>query len=662
VGPRSASEFDDLTNVPASIDLVLGTAGHIDHGKTALVRALTGVDTDRLPEEKARGITIELGFAPLTLPSGRRLGVVDVPGHEALVRTMVAGASGIDLVLLVIAADEGVMPQTREHLAVCDLLGIRHGVVALTKMDVAEPDVAELAEAEARELVDATSLAGAPLLRVSAQSGDGVATLREALDAVAERAAARTARSGPARLWVDRVFEMRGFGTVATGTLVGGPLSVGETIELLPEGREARIRGLQRFGEAAETAPPGARCAVNLQGVPKSELARGQLIAAAGTISPTETADVALGWLAEAPPLGPRPAAVEFLVGTTALRAHLAPIGAETLAPGARGFARLHLEEGPAPLLPGDAFVVRGFARTTSGGSTLGGGRVLDAHPPRRRRSDPTLRAELAELAGGDPLAAVRVRVERAGFAGVTAEALLRKTGLQSDALRRDLDALEHEERLRRAADGTLLDAGACEQLERHLHDALTRFHDEQPMQPGMPRGALRGALPDNVPRAVFELALGRLAARGAIETTGERVCRSDFVPRLTQRQEAIAARLRADAMIAGLEPPTLRDWASELGVETPELRDVLAHLERDGSLVRAPGDFWFDRVAVDELRTRVVEALEGGGSLDTTAYKELIGTTRKWAVPLMELFDAEHLTVRRGEARVLRRRKGDGV
>jgi selenocysteine-specific elongation factor len=644
---------------------VLGTAGHIDHGKTALVRALTGVDTDRLPEEKARGITIELGFAPLALPSGRRLGVVDVPGHEALVRTMVAGASGIDLVLLVVAADEGVMPQTREHLAVCDLLGVRHAVVALTKIDAAEPDVAELAEAEARELVDATSLAGAPLLRVSSQTGDGVAALRDALDGVAGRAAARTARSGPARLWVDRVFEMRGFGTVATGTLIGGPLRVGAQVELLPGGPSARIRGLQRFGEATETAPPGARCAVNLQGVGRSELSRGQLLAAADAITPNATADVELSWLAEAPPLGPKPAAVECLVGTTALRARLAPIGADTLPPGSRGFARLHLEEGPAPLLPGDAFVVRGFARTASGGSTLGGGRVLDAHPPRRRRSDPALTAELTELAGHDPLAALRVRAARAGYTGTTAEALLRETGFSKAALQDGLEALERNEELRRGAEGVLLDAAACEQLEQRLVDALTRFHDEKPMQPGMPRGALHGALPENVPRAAFELALGRLAQRGRIETQEERVFRSDFAPRLTQRQEAIAARLRADAMIRGLEPPTLRDWANELGTETQELRDVLAHLEREGSLIHAPGDFWFDRVAVDELRTRLVERLESAGSLDTTAYKDLIGTTRKWAVPLMELFDAEHLTIRRGEARILHRRgekSGDGV
>jgi len=637
--------------------LVLGTAGHIDHGKTALVRALTGVDTDRLPEEKARGITIELGFAPLGLPSGRRLGVVDVPGHEALVRTMVAGAIGIDLVLLVVAADEGVMPQTREHLAICGLLDIRHGVVALTKSDVAEPDVAELAEAETRELVDAAGLAGAPLVRVSSVTGAGLEALRAALDEAAARAAARTARSGPPRLWVDRVFEMRGFGTVVTGTLVGGALRTGQTAELLPGGKRARIRGLQSFGEPAEHVAPGARCAVNLQGVGKSELARGLLLTVPDALAATDTLDAELHWLPEAPPLGPKPAAVECLVGTTARRARVAPIGAGTLAPGARGFARIHLEDAPAPLLPGDAFVLRGFARTDAGGTTLGGGRVLDAHPPRRRRSDPALAAELAELAGGDPRVALRVRIARSGWAGTTREALARETGLPDAALDAALDALAGEDALVRTADGALLARAACAELERRLAGALASFHEREPMRPGMPRGALRGALPDNVPRAAFELALARLVASGTVEAADELVHRADFVPRLTQRQEAIAAQLRADAMIAGLEPPTPRDWAASLGVEPEELREVLAHLERDGSLVRAPGELWFDRVAVDELRTKLIAHLEAHGSLETPAYKDLIGTSRKYAVPLMELFDAEHLTVRRGETRVLHRR-----
>ena len=641
--------------------LVLGTAGHIDHGKTALVRALTGVDTDRLPEEKARGITIELGFARLELPSGRRLGVVDVPGHEALVRTMVAGASGIDLVLLVVAADEGVMPQTREHLAICHLLGIRHGVVALTKQDVAEPDVAELAEAEVRELVAAGSLAGAPIVRVSSLTGAGTDALREALDATATCAAARTARSGPPRLWVDRVFEMRGFGTVVTGTLAGAALHVGDTAELLPGGRRARIRGLQSFGESAQAVQPGARCAVNLQGVAKEEIARGELLSVPGALATTETLDAELAWLPQAPPLGPKPVAVELLVGTTARRAHAVPIAVEALAPGARGFARIHLEQDAGavrglPLLPGDAFVLRGFARISGSGSTLGGGRVLDAHPPKRRRSDPALVAALEALARGDAPGAVRVRIARAGFAGMAHEALRRETGLAPAALDAALAALADEGALARSPDGLLLDAAACAELERRLLAALGDFHAREPMRPGIPRGALRAALPENVPAAAFELALARLAAAGAIADAEGLVRGAGFAPRTTERQRALAERLRADARAAGLEPPTPRDWAAALGAEPGELREVLAHLEREGSLVHAPGELWFDRAHVDALRARVIAHLDAHGALETKAYKELIGTTRKYAVPLMELFDAEHLTVRRGETRVLRR------
>jgi selenocysteine-specific elongation factor len=632
--------------------MILGTAGHIDHGKTALVRALTGVDTDRLPEEKARGITIELGFAPLALPSGRRLGVVDVPGHEALVRTMVAGATGIDLVLLVVAADEGPMPQTREHLSIVSLLGLRHGVVALTKQDVAEPDVAELAEAEVEALVGASSLAGARTVRVSAATGAGIEELRAALDEAAARVAARTARGGPPRLWVDRAFEMRGFGTVVTGTLTGAPLHTGDAAELLPGGRRARIRGLQSFGTASDAVAPGARCAVNLQGLATGEAPRGALLTAPGALAPSAALDVELSWLPDAPPLGPKPVAVELLAGTTARRAHAAPIGADALAPGARGFARIHLEDGALPLLPGDAFVLRGFARLPGGGSTLGGGRVLDAHPPRRRRSDPALLAELAAYARGDPHDAVRLRVARAGFAGMEADALRRETGLDAAALEPLLDALAQQEALVRGPGGLLLGAEAAAELERRLLAALDAFHAREPLQPGLPRGALRAALPKNVPAEAFELALARLAERGAIAEGDALVRSAAHAPRLTERQRALAERLRAEARAAGLEPPSPRDWAARLAAAPDELHAVLAHLEREAALVRA-GELWFDRASVDALRAKVIAHLAAHGALDTPAYKALIGTTRKYAVPLMELFDAEHVTVRRGETRL---------
>src|SRR5438876_7455563 len=389
---------------------VLGTAGHIDHGKTALVRALTGVDTDRLPEEKARGITIELGFAPLDLPDGTRLGVVDVPGHEGLVRTMISGAAGIDLLLLVVAADEGVMPQTREHVAICELLGITRAIVALTKIDAAPEDVAELAEEEVAALLAGTRLAGAPIVRVSSVTGAGLDALRAALAVLAAAADARTPRLGPPRLPVDRCFEMRGFGPVVTGTLIGSALRVGDAVTLLPDDRRARVRGLQSHGVAVESVSPGMRCAVNLSGVALEALWRGLVLTAPDAIAPTNAIDARVEWLAEAPAIE-SPTPVSLLAGTAERLARIAPIGDPVLEPGTSRFARLHLSE-PMALLPGDRFVLRGFARTAIG-ATLGGGTVFDVAPPHRRRGDAELAAELEEFERRDAESDVRVRVRR---------------------------------------------------------------------------------------------------------------------------------------------------------------------------------------------------------------------------------------------------------
>ncbi len=635
--------------------LILGTAGHIDHGKTSLIRALTGVETDRLPEEKARGITIELGFAPLDLPSGRMLGVVDVPGHEGLVRTMVAGASGIDLVLLVVAADEGVMPQTREHLEICGLLGLSHGVVALTKIDVADPEVAELAQVEVEELLATTTLSEAPVVPVSATTGDGVEAVRQALEAAADAAITRPPRSGPARLWVDRAFEMRGFGAVATGTLIGAPLSVGQEAVLFPSGRTARIRGLQRFGVATDTAQPGSRCAINLQGVGLDELARGMLMVAPDRLATTATFDASLHWLPHAPARGTDPTAVELLIGTAQFRARVAPIGEGGLIPGESGFARIHLDDGVGAFVPGDGFVVRGFARLEGGGQTLGGGRVLDTAPPHRRRSDPALVDDLERLSRGDMTSGIHIRIARSGFGGLSRTELRHQTGETDEGLRRHLGTLETDEQITCMGDRAI-DTRALETLGALATRALSDFHDDEGMRPGMPRATLRGALPDNVDRATCDAVLDRLEAGGAIESDGDLVRAHDFVPRLTQRHEAIAARVRADAMIEGLEPATAQERAQQLGVDAVEFRELLAHLERDGSLVRAPGDLWFDAGAVDDLRRDLTRYLEEHTEIGTGAYKDLIGTTRKFAVPLMELFDSEHLTMRRGESRVLRR------
>ncbi|HJO25255.1 MAG: selenocysteine-specific translation elongation factor [Myxococcota bacterium] len=634
-------------------NLVLGTAGHIDHGKTALIGALTGVDTDRLPEERERGITIELGFAPLDLADDVRVGVVDVPGHEGLVRTMVAGATGIDLVLLVVAADEGVMPQTREHLAICELLGVTRAVVALTKIDAVEAELAALAEAETRETLAETGLGNAPLIRVSARTGHGLDALRDALLAAVRTAPPRTARSGPPRLAVDRAFAARGFGAVVTGTLVGAGFRVGDAVAVLPGGARGRLRGLQRHGAPAECIEPGTRCAANLQGLDLADVPRGSVVTRPDAFEPTTSLDVALSWLDVAP--SAERASVELLTGTAERRARLAPIGRKRLVPGHAGYARLHVEGEPLPVVPGDRFVVRGFAHTSMGGATLGGGVVLDATPPRLRRGDPELERGLTELASGDPARGLAVRIGRAGLAGAPREQLARESVLEAEVLNGALEQLRTAGGALVTNTDTWLDPAAAERLEAQLGAALGAFHAREPLLPGMPTGALRGALPSNVPPDVAELVLIRLAERGALHLEGDLARHPDHRPALSEAEAALAERVLARAGAAGLEPPGLREWAQEEGVPLQRLRDLLAHLEREGRLVRARDDLWFDRSTIDALRDRVVDHLRQHGSLETPAYKTLIGTSRRTAVPLMELFDAERVTVRRGAARRLR-------
>ncbi len=633
--------------------LILGTAGHIDHGKTSLCHALTGVDTDRLPEEKARGITIELGFAPLDLPDGTRLGMVDVPGHEGLVRTMVSGAAGIDLLLLVVAADEGVMPQTREHLAICELLGITRAVVALTKVDLVDEDVADLAEEEVATLLAQTPLARAPIVRVSAVTGAGLDPLRAALAELALAAEARTPRAGPPRLPVDRCFEMRGFGPVVTGTLIGGPLHVGDAVTLLPDDRRARVRGLHSHGVAVEVAQPGTRCAVNLSGVALELLSRGLVLTAPDALAPTSTIDARVDWLAEAPPVE-EPTPVSLLAGTAERLARIAPIGEPVLAPGTSAFARLHLTA-PMALLPGDRFVLRGFARTAIG-ATLGGGTVLDVSPPHRRRSDTELVAELEELARRDAETDVRVRVRRAGFAGITRAELACETGRVSE----EIAAVT----LSACASGALVSAGervldpaAFARLGRELVAALDAYHAAEPLRPGMSVGSLRGTLPENVSPEVTQVALEYLASAGEIAIESDHVRRSKHQPTLDPAAQKACDAIAALLAAAALEAPSLRDVASHVALSEAAARDLLAYLEREHRLVRARPDLWFDVRAVEALRSRVRAYFESHDELDTPAYKALIGTSRRTAVPLMELLDAERLTVRRGEVRRLRDR-----
>ncbi|MFQ5514873.1 MAG: selenocysteine-specific translation elongation factor [Myxococcota bacterium] len=623
--------------------LILGTAGHIDHGKTALVRALTGVDCDRLPEERERGITIELGFAPLVLSSGAALGIVDVPGHERLVRTMVAGATGIDLVLFVVAADEGMMPQSREHLAICDLLGVQRGVVALTKIDAAIPDLVELARLEVEEELAVSCLSGAPIVPVSALRGDGIDELVWRLDEVARTALPRTPRDGPAWLAVDRVFSMKGFGTVVTGTLRGASLCEGEAVEILPESAgkslATRIRTLQVHGERVERAQPGSRCALNLQGVELADVPRGSVVATPGRLAHRPRIEVELRLLPNALPLrGGTELTVH--IGTCERNARLVLLECDRIEPGGCALAELRFQR-PAVAVEGDRFIVRGFRRIPEAGWTLGGGRILDAAPLRSRRSRAERAAEARMLASADRGRALAARLERAKLRGVREIDLLR-----------EVTSLEGIVGIRVGGD-RWLGVAAFEDLIERCTRAIAQDHSERPSEPWVGLAAVASRLPRHVPRDAIRAALEEGSKRRLIEEgpSGHRL--PGHAAHV--RDPALARRVADRLESAGLAPPTLEALAMELGISTRELRPVIEHLEREGRLVRVTAVLYFSRKEIDELRARVLSYLRGHGRIDPATYKELTGQTRKYTVPLMEHFDAEKLTRREGNVRVLR-------
>jgi selenocysteine-specific elongation factor len=622
--------------------LILGTAGHIDHGKTTLVRALTGVDCDRLPEEKTRGITIELGFAPLELPSGLHLAIVDVPGHERLVRTMVSGATGIDLVLFIVAADEGIMPQSREHLAICGLLGVERGVVALTKIDAVDAELAELARLDVGETIERSALRGAPIVSVSAVTREGLPELIGALEQVAQHASPRTLRDGPAWLPVDRVFTMRGFGTVVTGTLRGAPLEEGQSVELFPEGGHepisTRIRGLQMHGQSAKEVPPGSRCAVNLHGVEVSALPRGSVVATPGRLAFRTQMDVELRLLRAAPPLR-NGSTLTVQVGTTERLARVRLLDRERLEPGEAAYASVRFGA-PVLVVEGDRFILRGYSRTADGGWTVGGGRVLDVSPPRMRRSRAVRIAELETLAGSDHSAALGVRLRRAGAQGVREEDLLREV--------RSIEGIPGL----RIGTGRWIDPEAFETLVHRAIEAVERHHAEHPVEPWAGFAAVAARTP-RIPEETIRAALEAAAGRGELEAGASGHRQPGHAPRVQDPQKVrrIVDRLRQ----AALSPPTVESLAEELDEDVRSLRAILEHLVREKDLVRVTSDFFFAREAIEELRGRVLAHLRKHGSIDPAGYKDLTGQTRKFTVPLMEYFDAEKLTIRRGNLRVLR-------
>ena len=628
--------------------VVVGTAGHIDHGKTSLVKALTGTDTDRLPEEKARGITIDLGFAFLEEPDGLTIEIVDVPGHERFIKNMLAGIGGIDVAMLVIAADEGVMPQTRENFGICSLLHVRRGLVVLTKTDLVEPDWLELVREDVVGLVRGTFLDGGPIVGVSAKTGEGIAELRATLRTLAATVPARGTDQLP-RLPIDRVFTIKGFGTVITGTLMAGRLRVDDRVEVFPAGVQAKVRGLQAHGHAVTESSAGQRTAVNLQGVERVAVDRGNVLGLAGTLVPSELVDGTLELLADAPrPLKTRDR-VRVHTGTSEIMARVLLLDRQELTPGESTLARLRLEA-PLVALPGDRFVIRSYSPMV----TIGGGTLLDIAPPRFKRKAPALLAHLTLLREDRPEAVVEEHVRHAAGGGVRVAPLSGRVPFGPERLRGLLDVLQAGGRIVAIDRDWFVHGEALARLRDLAVATLEQFHRASPLRPGMSREELRGraGAPDE---RVFAHLLGALETDGIVRTDRDKVSLAAHSVRLSPEQQKAADRLEQEFLTAAAAPPSPEEALARAGQSGDEEHELFQVLVEDRKLVRVKESLYFHAQALEAIQDKLVAMLRERKEIGPGDIKDLLGISRKYAIPLLEFFDSRRVTARVGERRVLR-------
>ena len=615
--------------------LVAGTAGHIDHGKSALVEALTGIHPDRLKEEQRRGITIDLGFADFELAPEGVVSLVDVPGHERFVRHMVAGVSGLDVVLLVVAADDGIKPQTREHLAICSLLGVQHGIVVLSKSDLVEPDLREVVALEVREILRGTFLEGAPLLSVSSRTREGLDALRDELRRLLRELPERPAEGVP-RLPIDRSFVQKGFGTVVTGTLVSGVLSEGDEIEILPGGKRGRVRGLQVHKRKVNTVRAGRRVAVNIQGLDCSDAPRGATLTAPSALLTTRRARVLVDLLPTAPAPLRRGGPVRLHQGTCERAARLRVTSA--LADGPLQADLVLLED--TVLLPGDRFILRRPAPV----DTIGGGVIVDAHPVRNRHE---------RLRAASPPASLEdawvERIGRAEAAGRPVAAIAAELGRSVDEVEAALAPLLEAGRVVRAA-GRLFAGAVWRQIREDTLAALRALHEAEPLRSGTAREGIRAQVARAMPPEAFRELLHALAAEGEVRLGGDRLALSGHRVVLSPDDESRAQRIEEAFRRAGLDPPLVEDVLRELGgLRGPRLRDWLVE---EGRLVRIRDGRLFHGEALEDLRRKLRDFARTSSTIEIGTFKELAGATRKNAIPLLEQFDEERLTRREGNVR----------
>ncbi|MEO8726836.1 MAG: selenocysteine-specific translation elongation factor [Acidobacteriaceae bacterium] len=630
------------------ISIIAGTAGHIDHGKTSLVKALTGIDADRLQEEKRRGITIDLGFAHLEL-DGVHIGFVDVPGHEKFVRNMLAGVGGIDLVLLVIAADEGVMPQTREHFEICRLLGIERGITVLSKSDAVDAESLAVVRAEVAEFLRGTFLDPqcAPLIAVSAKSGAGMEELKSALVEAAHHVRGRDAVSLP-RLPIDRVFTMQGFGTVVTGTLISGTIAVEQEVEIPPSRSRVRVRGIQVHGRTVERASAGERTAVNLASVAKEELHRGQTLVQPQTLAPTHRFEAWLELSQTASPLKHK-SRVHVHAFTAEAVAEVSLHGGRELKPGMQGFAQLRIAHQADPMLlsPGDRFIIRSFSPVV----TIGGGRVLDPHPHNKRLSGEALLRFLQTLRDGTAMEQLLARIERRGGQGITVGDALGETGWAESRIEALAKQLEDRGEIV-AAEGAWISAAAWQSARDAILVELGRFHEKNPLAAGVGKELLKDRVELDGP--VYSALLSVLVKEKKIVFSNDLIHLTGH--RIILRTEESAAQQTIEAAFtrAGLKVPAVKEVLQELPIDRIRAQKIVTLLLRDKALIKVTEELLFHRSALESLKQMMQRERTKSPQLDVARFKDLTGVSRKYAIPLLEWLDRERVTRRVGEGRVI--------
>ncbi len=632
-------------------DLILGTAGHIDHGKTSLVKALTGIDCDRLPEEKARGITIDIGFATLELGEFR-LGIVDVPGHERFIKNMLAGATGIDLALLVVAADDSVMPQTREHLEILRLLGLERGLIALTKSDLVDETTREVVELEIHELVQGSFLEKAPIIRTSAHSGEGIPELKAAIAEVCGQAQTRTGKEW-FRMAIDRSFIVQGHGTVVTGSVTAGNLRVGDEVEWQPRRERVRVRSLQNHDHPVEEVHRGMRAAINLAGVHHEDVIRGQELATPGYLDPSRVLTLRLHCLGDARRPIKHRTPVRFHVGTSEIMGTVSLLDCDAIEPGQWGLAQIFLEE-PATATWGQPFVVRESSAT----QTLGGGQVLQPVAKKIRRRHIEILERVERLWSGSPEERVLTVAWFGGFAGFTLADVVRGANVGSDEGQILLDRLREQGALVEIATSharrLILHGDMIKELEERILHALGRLHEQFPLMSAHDRQKLQSQLDYVGDDPLVHATVERLIQHRKIVGDLRRIARSDFKPKMSGNQRKLKDKLVAAYQEARFQPPEPNSFAAQAGGNAASLKDLLELCVAEGYLVPIADDLYLHADAEAEMRRLISEKLAGGSALPVAEIRDLLGTTRKYAVPICEYLDRIGLTRREGDLRVL--------